>query len=183
MAASATDILSIESVKFQLQIDDGTELDNESELTSIIKRAVGFVSRITGVPLIDSSKVAWAGISSGATNPVVVPLKNIKTIESIKYWTTLDETRLAPTHEVVTTRIGRLEELPFGTVVHPPADGWPDACNSMLEFTCKVGVDIDEGNEDILTLVVLVARQIANGHPEIHLPKTLLINMTDFDTP
>ena len=183
MADSAIGILSLEQAKRQLQIDEGTDLDNDDDLTDIIEQAVNLIARLTGLPLIDTDKTVWVRMGHGRSGRVVVPLKNIKSYESIKYWETSDEAREEPEHTVDTGTLGRTEELLLGTLVYPPSGHWPAAHNSLLQFTCKVGIDLGPNNKDIRTAVILVARQISNGHPEITLPRTLLFNLTAFATP
>ena len=177
MASSATDILSLADAKHEFQVED-SDVSEDTRVGGIINQAVSLVGRLSGLPLVDRSMEAFATLG-GTTDPVLLP-RHVKSIISVKYWESEDEVRAEPTHTVSGT-LGRMQAVEHkGTLLYPPADGWPAPYTGVLLVTCNVGVDLDNTNEDIRTAVILVARQIYNGHPDVSVPQYLLYNLGSF---
>ena len=177
MAVSATDILSLADAKHEFQVED-SDVSEDTRVGGIINQAVSLVGRISGLPLVDREKGSFV-----IPNPLAVvffPFLHVKAVVSVKYWEDESEARTDPTHTVSDT-LGRTQIVPYkGTLIYPPANGWPGAYNGVLLVTCNVGVDLDNTNEDIRTAVILVARQIYNGHPDVSVPQYLLYNLGSF---
>ena len=177
MAAGATEILSLEDAKREFQVES-SDVSEDSRVGDIIHQAVALVARLSGLPLVDRDSDVQVYLA-GMHDPILLP-QHVKSINSVKYWENEDEFRLAPTHTLSAT-LGRFQPVEFeGTGLYPPADGWPRAYLDMLLVDVKIGYDLDGTNKDIRTAVILVARQIYLGHPDVSVPQYLLYNMGSF---
>lgn len=157
MAATALDVLSLEDARLQCRADDGAE--NDALLTSAVMNAVSYVSRRTGIPLIDVSKIF--NVVPGTNDTLVIPAADVKRIASIQYWRPgTGALRLAPAGSVNVATIGRVEDLKNGcTRIWPPAAGWPARLQgSCFVVEATVGFDIDDESEALRQAVILMTR-------------------------
>ena len=158
MAASALDVLSLAEARLQCRADDGAEID--MLLTASIEGAVSYVSRMTGTPLVDSNQIF--NVLPATKDYLILPTRDVKGIERIRYWRTTGSLRLEPQGSVSVLQLGRTEELEDGrTRVWGPASGWPTGIleGSCFVVTALVGFDIDDQSKALREAVILMTRQ------------------------
>ena len=156
MASSALEVLSLEDARLQCRADDGPEHD--ALLRDAVEDAVGYVSRMTGIPLVDRSE-NFNVVPSGKT-PIEISARDVKEVEEIRYWQPTQELRESPTGTVTVSDLGRIEELRNGcTRIWYPAAGWPNYLpGSCFQVTVKVGFDITEKSKSLRRAVILMTR-------------------------
>lgn len=156
MAANATDVLSLANARGQLRADEGAEID--ALITSAIKSAVDYVSRMTGIPLVDRDVIF--NVSESGKTPLVLPVRDVKEVVCFDYWDFAGELRAEPNRQITVSDLGRIEELENGcTRIWYPDSGWPSKLDdSEFRVTVKIGFDIDDASESLREAVILLAR-------------------------
>ena len=163
MAANALDIVSLATMKTELRIELA-ETSHDALLTGLIAASVSFVSRHLRVPLLDRTEGFRCSRPSYAATPIILPTTSVRTVSSIKYWTTGGSLREAPDGTVVVSTLGRQVEH-GGYVIYPPADGWPVVLdNSHIEIVVTRGATTPPA---LRSAVVLCARDFYDGYREI----------------
>lgn len=158
MVATALDVLSLDEARHQCRVDEvSAALD--LLVTSAITNAVSYVSRRTGIPLVDVSKIF--NVVPATNTYLDIPVADVKEIESISYWQPgTGELRLAADGAIDVATLGRIEDLRNGcTRIWSPAGGWP----TRLEGSCyvvqaKIGFDIGIESESLRQAVILMTR-------------------------
>ena len=165
MADSAIQVVSVAEAKRTLRVTDS---DDDTLITACIEAGVSYVMRRANIPLIDRTVEIEATRPAKVADPVCLWQRFIKSVDSVVYFETDDAFRDAPGGSIASADLGRVELAPLGTVVYPPADGWPAIkSSSKLEFTVTAGFDIDENSKALKQAVILAAREFYEGHREI----------------
>ena len=163
MATNALDIVSLATMKDELRIPVA-ETSHDVLLTGQIAGAVSFVSRYLRSPLLDRSEVFGCSRPSYSGTPIILPTVGVRSVGSIRYWTTDGSLREAPDGTIAVDTLGRLVEY-SGFVIYPPADGWPLVLdNSHIEIVVTRGIDTPPA---LRSAVVLCVRQLYDGYRDI----------------
>ena len=160
MPNTAEEILSLAEAKRHLRIDDDSQ-DGNSLVSSCVENAVSDVMRRTGLPLIDriirldlfrpynSMDAIFVGVMPG----------ELRSIQSILYWTADSDLRDDPGGSITISDLGRMD-LKFAAV-WPPVDGWPVVLkNSTLQVNLTIGFDIGPTEKSILQGIILTTKTI-----------------------
>ena len=166
MAASVTDIISLDEMKTELRLPTDIH-DHDGMITSQMKAAASFLSRYISVPLIDVTEIVY-GKPKKSDMPIPIEARALKEVSRIRYWSENGALRTDPTESVDTNDIGRIDskDEPWN-LVYPPASGWPDRLeNSLFELQVVRGIDIDDETEALKQALVLLVRQLYDGFHE-----------------
>ena len=166
MAATALDILSLDSAKRQLQVENTDTFD--ARIEADIGAAVDFVERELGRPLLDLTEIyEYSPPSAGATYPLRIEATDATGVDSINYWTQDGELRLAPAGQLAESDLGRVLLADELVEVWPPAAGWPAALGgSYLEVYITRAFDT-EAHPSVRHAVICATRNFYNGATEI----------------
>ena len=166
MADSALQVVSVAEAKRTLRVADS---DDDTLITACIEAGVSYVIKKSNIPLIDRTVELEATRPAKVSDPICLWTQRfIKSVDSAVYFAPDDAFRDAPGGSIASADLGRVELAPLGTVVYPPADGWPAIkSSSKFEFTVTAGFDIDENSKALRQAVILAAREFYEGHREI----------------
>lgn len=175
MATAASEIVTDDEVKFEVRVD-GDDLD--TEISNIRGRAIAWVTRQTGLPLIDWTKAILRYPRNSRNNePIFVGENYVRSVE-VKYWVDSQEgIRVDPAGTVA--GVGRLFEVDAGgTLIYPPEAGWPERREPQLWINATLGVD---ATEDMKLVVLAVCRHFWDGQPNMPETLTTLVrSLTDY---
>lgn len=163
MAKNALDILSVTDARRQIDVDDDDTSQDPVIETSVI-HAVDYVHQITGIPLLDE-QVTVEAVTRGSDKPLILVMRDIRSVDAVDYWTTDQAAREAPagTIEDLET-LGQIRETNTGygpmTEIWPPEAGWPARAADMqgLQVTVTVGWDIPESGHSVVQAIILLTR-------------------------
>ena len=173
MAASATDILSLDAAALQLGINRSAMQDNaqtaalDARLAPLIDAAVSFAESHTGRAYIDRNATRQAlrpadpDASAWLTGAYL-----IKSVSSVRYWSASATLRDEPDGLIAGTSLGRQGQSGFKSFVYAPAAGWPE----ILPGTCLM-FDVVEGVAEVPAAItqacVVLVRDAFNGMAEM----------------
>lgn len=167
MAETALEVLSLADARAQLDILE-SETEQDSLIESAIISAVNYVMEMTGIPLIEKT-LTWLTCPKDNQEPIILPYRDVKSIEHIKYWQPGQYKGEAPAGEIADLQslgerreVQDVDEVGWVTQVWPSADGWPserlsDLNGFRVEF--KIGWEIPEQGHDIRHAIILIMRQ------------------------
>lgn len=180
--ASALDVLSLAAARheFRLEADD---TEHDAEITRHIAAAVQWVERHTRHPILRLNRTLTA--RARGANPIrfrcrgAQRLVNSQTtpMGAVKYWTTKAAMAAGnPDGGIALANLGRneIDGRPwYSGIVYPPlVEGsttereWPEAANNLYLVNVETGLDV-AANPGIVDAVVVLARQLWDGMPEI----------------
>ena len=163
MATNALDIVSLATMKSELRIP-AAESEHDTLLTGQIAGAVSFVSRHLRAPLVDRAEVFRCSRPGDSAAPIVLPTYGVRSVGSVRYWTTGAPLREAPDGSIDVDTLGRLVAR-RGFEIYPPADGWPLVLGgSLIEIMLTRGMNTPPA---LRSAVVLCVRQFYDGYREI----------------
>ena len=175
MVASATEIISLQEMKQQLDFDDQGEDDTYDELVlEALEAALQTVDKLVRFDLLDQTielEIPYPGNA-----PIELRVANLHSHQetpdppTIKYWhaneVNYDETQpiAAPTGTITPTWIRNIKGR---VLLYPPAIGWPALPTRYrrLLVTYQVGMRSSEVPVAIKQAIVLLTRKIYNREP------------------
>ena len=170
MAASVTDIISLDEMKTELRLPTDID-DHDGMITSQMNAAASFLSRYISVPLIDVTETVH-GTPQKSDKPIPIRARALKEVSEIRYWSENGSLRTAPDETVDTNDLGRIDskDEPWN-LVYPPAAGWPDRLDgSVFELDVVRGIDFDPTDhpetQALKQALVLLVRQLYDGFHE-----------------
>ena len=161
MAENVEGVVSVDEMRNELQIDVG---DNSFDvrIERVITQSVAWVSKRLSIPLIDTTLLHYLNVPMLKERPIDHKLNDIKSIETFKYWEADQKLREVPNGNIAANDLGRVTYKE----IWPPKDGWPDTLfDSTFYVSIKHG--LDEIDPDHKAAVILGARQLFIGYPEI----------------
>ena len=174
MASSALEIVSLETMRSELELASDDDFDDDS-ITIAITDAVSFVAYRIGLPLIAVTETLRCYLPTMIKDdvPIYFEAKAVTAVNQIGYYLTTQKQREEPTGVIAGNALGRhVKEGRFDidNWIFPPATNWPE----MLEVdrTREVHIEvarefaIDDKNRQIRSAVILAARDIYNGQRE-----------------
>lgn len=159
MAGQIADWVSLDTLRFELNLHDGDELT--IPLTMHLDGAIKRISQHTSLPLIDT-KYAYDVESYGIDSPIFLGrLREPLSIAEISYWDDYVEGR--PPQHVVSDIVGSsLQRVRDGYwYANPPTGGWPADANK-IRITVLCGLR-PFNHPEIVSAIVLLVRQLYTG--------------------
>ena len=165
MAATALEVLSLDSIKRELRIP-GEDHEHDDLLRAQIGSAVSFVGRHLRAPLTDSAERHRCS-SPGTDRPLAIRADHVQSLAPIRYWPAGRALREAP-DTIAVADLGRREQVATWFCIYPPADGWPELeAGSMLEVDLTRSILLTVRTTALRHAVVLTVRQLYNGYHTI----------------
>ena len=124
MAATATEILSLDALKRELRIA-ADEHDHDDLLVGQIGSAVAFVGRFLRAPLVDTAETHRCA-RPGDERPLALRADAVQSMSAVRYWSAGAALREAPDGTIAVADLGRRVQVGRSFCVWPPADGWPE---------------------------------------------------------
>ena len=162
MPAFATDIMSVDDLKVELQVE-ASDNTRDFRIGRAFSGAIDWVGKQIGIPLLDTEKTIYVERPDLKSRLVSITAENILSVTSVSYWETTQDLREEPTGVIAIADLGRL----YLTQQWPPSVGWPSILeDSMLKFVVKVGVGptVPPG---IQSALILATRQLFEGYTNI----------------
>ena len=158
MAENAEGVVSIAEMRDELQLGD--DQSHDERVGRVIVQSIAWISKRLSIPLIDVDITHYLVVPRLKDYPIQHKLNDIKSIETFKYWKSVDKLRTKPTGVIAIDTLGRVTN----NRIWPPEDGWPTVLfDSMFQVTVKHGLE----SIDPEAAVILGARQLFIGYPEI----------------
>ena len=181
MVATPADILSVVDARAQLRVDtDGPD----SLIETAVRAAVAYVSKRTGLPIIDRMQTFSVMPARGPLASILLPTKFVLPdraadattnpatvartgIVNVKYWEISQELREAPGGNVIVADLGRREVAGDMTYLYPPSEGWPEVLSlSLVHVTAWLGIELDGPGIDHVRTAVTAWAHIFYEAPE-----------------
>lgn len=157
-------LFSLQTMRREMRAPDVANATRDAVIQSKFTAAAAWVTRESGVPLIDYTKTVYCPRPRGDDTPLVIDDTYVKEITAIKYWTADGTLVDDPDGTYVPGRL-RAHALDHA-VLWPNTQGWPTVLNrSDLEITYTRGTPTVE--EGLRGAVVLIAYDLYQGAPEI----------------
>ena len=166
MAATALDILSLDSAKRELRVEKTDAFD--ARIIEEIGAAVDFVERELGRPLIDVHEALPVHPpAAGDELPVELRATDVATVGDVSYWTPAGALRLDPDGTVARADLGRVLIGDNEVVAYPPVGGWPAVLpGSKLRVAVTRAFDV-AAHPSVRQAVISALRNFYNGATEI----------------
>ena len=176
MAATATDVVTLDEVKSYLGLSSATEHDVMLERQ--IQAACEFVSEHLGRYVLDVPIEESISITS-LKDPVLTKQIDIKAGSvSLLTWTNPANVTIEPDLEI--TDLGRITERALGTYIYPKSE-WKKTGQYFIRMT--VGLKEDKIPSAIKESIVLVVRQLYDGYKTITDKDAIFILLAPFRRP
>ena len=162
---AALEVVSLERVKTDLRIETA---GHDDLLKGQIAEAVSFVSRMIGMPLVETVETIYAERPVDPVAVLTFPARVVQEVTKVQFWTPAGALREEPDGLIDGADLGRRVSIDRWTAVHPPAAGWPDVLSgSLLAVEVKRQLILDAKTDALKRAVILGVRQSYDGHHEI----------------
>ena len=182
MAATALDIVTLDSIKEELRIPAGTD-SQDTLLESQIQAAVSYVSAVLRGPLVDQNEKYYLAPIRGE-GPLIFASPMLKSLTEFKFWTPTGALRLDPDGTIPRADLGRLHKERYDWQTHevfPPGSGWPDTLpDSLIELAVVRGMDITPETVALRSAAILCVRQLYDGYRQIRPTEAFLAIVRPF---
>ena len=168
MPERVDEIITPEEQKQEMRIPAAIT-DHDGRVERAFAQAVDIATKTTGIPILDRSERLWVSRPSDHYAALVMPIPYIREVERFQYWTVDGELRSEPDGTIVLAMLGRtqMERPADKAYLWPPVDGWPAVLGeTCFIITVKEGIEILP--EGVKTGIILLAREIFDGHREIN---------------
>jgi hypothetical protein len=165
VAATALDVLSVDSMKRELRIP-GEDDQHDDLLGAQIGSAVSFVGRHLRAPLTDSVERHRCN-SPGTDRPLAIRADHVQGMAAIRYWPAGRALREEP-DTIAVADLGRRAQVAERFCIYPPADGWPEVeAGSLLEVDLTRSITLTARTTALRQAVILACRQLYDGYHTI----------------